>query len=73
LPIGRKIPASEVRVMHPDAVGDAGYSNRPLHYKACQQSLGISRIGFAGRGPGMAGIFDFSRDISPPIKLGFSS
>jgi hypothetical protein len=27
VPVVNKIPASEVRVVHPDAVGDAGYND----------------------------------------------
>jgi hypothetical protein len=27
MPVARQTPASEVRVRHPDPVGDAGYSN----------------------------------------------
>jgi hypothetical protein len=30
----------------------------------------ISQTGFVGRGTGRAGIFDFHRDINPPIKTG---
>lgn len=35
--MGREIPASEVRAVHPGAVGDAGYSNHNQQHEGCQQ------------------------------------
>jgi len=42
LSVARKIAASEVRVVHPDTVGDAGYSNHLRRHEASQQSQASS-------------------------------